>query len=196
MPNGMDEKRVREIVEAEVAKQNRPILDWMHGFWSNGSGKPLGFFQMRILQDDERFRTRVKADDERYQRLEQETKSQSETLETLKDFMFEQKLSREAREKAEKKAEEERKESEQKKKERIARYWSIAKWAAPVIGSIIVTLAAWIYSAAAPVLKILWEDYLKAHPIVSEQLKQKHLSLDSDPSVAKGTELGGAVPHY
>jgi hypothetical protein len=30
--------------------------DWQLGFWSNGSGKPPGFFQMRMKEDDARNR--------------------------------------------------------------------------------------------------------------------------------------------
>ena len=46
---------------SEVVAQMKPfsdllkaVHDWQVGFWSNGSGKPPGFFQMRMLEDDER----------------------------------------------------------------------------------------------------------------------------------------------
>ena len=47
----------------EVADQLKPFIDtlkgvrdWQYSFWSNGSGRPMGFFQMRMKEDDERNR--------------------------------------------------------------------------------------------------------------------------------------------
>lgn len=161
MPNGMSEGRIREIVVEEVSKQIRPIHDWMLGFWANGSGRPPGYFQMR-----------VKSDDERYARLESETRNQSDTLDILKDFMQEQRLSREAREKA-----------ERDRRIRHARYWSVAKWALGIVGPALLGLCTLAYQHLAPVLQILWEDYLKAHPAVTTRLKDLS-SENSEPAYA------------
>ena len=62
VPNGkLDEAEIRRIVLAAVTAHMKPwgeilksVHDWQTGFWSNGSGKPLGFFQMRMKADDER----------------------------------------------------------------------------------------------------------------------------------------------
>ena len=48
----------------------------------------------------------------------------------------------------------------------------------------LVTIGGVIYHQAAPVLKILWEDYEKAHPNVGLQMKKMYSS--SNPVVALG----------
>ena len=109
MPNGMNEDRVREIVMGLLSKELEPFRNWMLGFWSNGSkDRPPGFFQMR-----------VKADDERYARLEMETKSQSETLKVVEQFMAAQAIRATAREK-----------EEQDRKEQRARNLALVRWIA------------------------------------------------------------------
>ena len=57
----MDEGEIRGLIVSEVAAQMKPVMaeiakvhDWQTGFWSNGSGKPPGFFQMRMAEDDKR----------------------------------------------------------------------------------------------------------------------------------------------
>ena len=190
MPNGMNEKQVRDIVMGLMSKELEPLLHWMHGFWSNGSNGPLGYYQMRNKAEDEKFQTRVKQDDERYKRLELETKGQSETLDILKMFMQEQRLFREMREKAEEKADKEKREADEKREKRRARNWAFAKWAAGIIGPILLGFMAWAYSAAAPIIKIIWEDYLRAHPLTMEQLK--HRASDDDSS--QSTEQHVTIP--
>lgn len=148
---------------AEVARQLKPfhemltrfqecmeeLQDWQLGFWSNGSGKPPGFFQMRI-----------KADDERYLRLEKETEKQSATLEKLDDYINTAVIRQ--------------KESEDRKKdkeERLAFWMPYVKWIAGTVGTGIVGLSIWGFHTFRPVVYILWEDYLRAHPTVTEQLR-------------------------
>lgn len=145
--NNIDEKRVKELVMAEVSKQIQPLHDWMLAFWSNGSGRPPGFFQMRI-----------KADDERYGRLERETEKQSEVLERL-----DENLKTIA---SDKKAETDRK---AKRAEFIATWLPLARWVGAGIGGILIFLAGFAYQQISPVLKNLWDDYRHAHPIVQEK---------------------------
>ena len=141
---------------AEVSKQIQPLHEWMLAFWSNGSGRPPGFFQMRI-----------KADDERYGRLSKEMDKQSEVLERLDVNM--QEIA------AEKKLEAERKKIEAERKEerdkRIARWLPVVKWVASVLASAMIALASWGAVKIEPVLRVLWLDYLRAHPLAEKQLK-------------------------
>ena len=151
----------------EVARQLKPthslltaLHEWQLSFWSNGSGRPEGFFQGRI-----------KSDDLRYRRLEEETKEQSNTLEELKDFMLEQRITREERVLAEK-----------EKAERHVRYWTFGKWALGIIGPALIAVLTWIAHEASPVLRILWEDYLRAHPVVTERLRNH---AESEPAAVE-----------
>lgn len=62
MPIGdRDRDEIRRIVMAEVAQQMQPVNelltkmhDWQLSWWSNGSGRPPGFFQLRMAEDDKR----------------------------------------------------------------------------------------------------------------------------------------------
>src|ERR1700733_3770207 len=79
LPNGkFDEELMRKVAMDIVSKELKPIHEWMLSFWSNGSGRPPGYFQMRVI-----------ADDERYKRLECETKEQSEVLKRLDENLQE-----------------------------------------------------------------------------------------------------------
>ena len=128
-------------------KALKDLHEWQLGFWSNGSGRPPGQFQ-----------TRIKQDDERYHRLETETKGQSLILTEVRDFMIGQVEARKARE-----------EAEQKHAERVRKAVLVAKWAAGAIFA----LLSWGAAKAIPVVKILVDDYLRAHPYVSKQLRDK-----------------------
>jgi hypothetical protein len=159
---GTDDEMRRVIVD-EVNKQLGPthallrslgdsvskVESWQLSFWSNGSGRPPGFFQTRMKQDDERFAT-----------LKQENEAQSALLEDVKTYMTESRTVRIEREKGEKERDERRK-----------TYWALAwKIGAPIATSLL-GLLTWAAAKALPVVKILWEDYLRAHPAVSERLK-------------------------
>ena len=134
----------------EVSRQIQPIHDWQLAFWSNGSGRPPGFFQ-----------TRIKADDERYGRLEKELARQGEIADVMDDFV--------------KTSNTRQKENEEHKRKREFRQ----KLWIPIAATIILGLVGWMYHLCAPVAKILWDDYLKSHPIASEQLKHSSYSQDS-----------------
>ncbi len=136
---------------AEVSKQLKPIHDWMLGFWSNGSGRPPGYFQMR-----------VKADDERYERLAKEAATQSKALNVMADFI---KTSQTRQREAE--------ERQREREERIRFWMPIAKWVLGGIASLLLGLAIWAYHAVAPVVGVLWHDYLQTHPMVVQQLRHE-----------------------
>lgn len=153
---------------AEVARQLVPfetalkaLHEWQLSFWSNGTGRPPGFFQSRI-----------KADDERYKKLEDETKEQSGILAKVHDFMVSQVARAEAREKAEK-------DRADRHKLYMSLLWKIG---APIAGAIL-SLVGWGVSKAVPVIRILIDDYLRAHPAVTTEL-QKRSSASADPVVS------------
>ena len=155
MALGGEQKRF--IVE-EIKRQNEPMHDilrklheWQLSFWSNGSGRVPGFFQ-----------NRMKTDDDRYHALKEETSSQSILLEDVKTFMTEIRTIREERTKA-----------EAERQKRHARYWTVAK----VVGGLLVSALLWGAKETYPVVKILVDDYLRAHPYVTEQLKNRAMSV-------------------
>lgn len=142
----------------EVSKQIQPLHEWMLGFWSNGSGRPPGFFQMRI-----------KADDDRFERLRKETETQSEVLKRLDANM--QEIA------AQKKAEDERKERMAK---RIAFWLPILRLVGSGILAVLLALVGWLGPKAVRIVDVLWEDYMKAHPITEQKIKNISRG-DSDP---------------
>jgi hypothetical protein len=86
----------------------------------------------------------------------------------------------------------------EEQKEKRRRFWMGVLWkvGAP-IGTGLIGLLSWGASKAAPVLHILWDDYLRAHPLTMERLK--NMSSDHpDPAYAEGNHLpqdaSGAVP--
>jgi hypothetical protein len=90
VPLGEEAKR---FIMDEVTRQVTPmqrllqnVQEWQLSFWSNGSGKPPGFFQNRMKTDDDRFRA-----------LKEETENQSVLLEDMKAFMTEMRTRRDER---------------------------------------------------------------------------------------------------
>lgn len=58
--SGEVEELRRQLVEVkdavkDLTREAGDNRDWRLGFWSNGSGRPEGFFQMRIKADDKRY---------------------------------------------------------------------------------------------------------------------------------------------
>ena len=58
--------------------------------------------------------------------------------------------------------------------------------------SALAALTGWAYHDAVPVMKILWEDYQKAHPAVTEKLKNR--SGIPDPAVSSNQTAGSEHP--
>lgn len=64
---------------------------------------------------------------------------------------------------------------EKDRRERLDKIWATMRrvgWKAAVaIAGGILTVGGWTYHKADPVLHILWDDYLRDHPVVTKQLK-------------------------
>lgn len=145
-------------IQNSLAQINR----WKTSLWSNGSGGPPGYLEMARKEDDER-----------YQRLFVEQQSQSGSMDILKDFVLTFNIRQ--------------KESENRKAawEKKVQFWvPIGKWVGGGIGLALLSFLAWAYHAASPVVKVLWEEYLRDHPITERQLKQ--ISSDANSSYAGG----------
>jgi hypothetical protein len=174
-----DLTEIQRLVMAEVTRQMGPVQellkklhDWQLGFWSNGSkDRPKGFFQMRI-----------ESDDRRYQEMVDEVSKLTDHKASVDAFIVELRLAREFREKREAEEKERQEIAEQKRVDR-RNFW-VLKIGIPVVLGIL-SLIGVIIKQAAPVVEILWKDYLKAHPAVSEQIKNKAAS---DPALADGKQ--------
>jgi len=145
--------QLEKLIMAEVSRQLEPthtllqqLKEWQLAFWSNGSGRPPGFIQNRIISEDQRYRE-----------IADEVKTLTDHKSTVDSFIVELRLAREFREKREKEAKDRR------------NFW-IVKVALPVTLGILSLLGLAI-KQTAPVIQILWEDYLKAHPEVTERIK-------------------------
>jgi hypothetical protein len=155
-----DDAQIRSFIVAEVASQLKPFLDtltkvhdWQISFWSNGNKDlPKGFFQRRMEDDDIR-NAQIKAD----------LKKQTEVADELVDYVKQQKFIAEHREK------------------RWKFWWPKIQWALGGLASVILALGAWLGPRAVHVGVILWQDYLKYHPAVSEQIK--HADAQPAPAV-------------
>jgi hypothetical protein len=172
VPNGkLDEAEIRRIVLAAVTAHMKPwgemlksLHDWQIGFWSNGSGKPLGFFQMRMREDDARHKLLLDYQEKQTKELER----QAVIADKLDDFI---------------KAEAVRKEEEEKHRKTVEKRWSIlwsvVKWGGPAVVTAFLALCAWLGPHLFRVTRILVEDYLHYHPSVTERLKDSSRTDDS-----------------
>ena len=174
MPNGRpDEERLRTLVAAEVTAQMKPVAEmlkavheWQLSFWSNGSGRPPGFFQSRMLADDVR---------------------NAQTKEELKAATS---LAEAAAANAAKVAVYINKKQilEEHRAEQWKRVWAFVKWVGPSVGAAFLGLCVWLGPRIVKVGDILVQDYLKYHPAVSEQLKT--VSSDPVPAVQSVQQTG------
>ena len=149
---GSDDAEIRRIVVEEVAKQMKPFVetlnkihDWQLSFWSNGSGRPPGFFQGRMKQDDER-NAQVKKD----------VADQNSKLEPVVAFINEQRILKEHRSR------------------RWKFWWPKIQWALGGFATSLLALVAWLGPHVANVINILWQDYERYHPGLSEQIKKAY----------------------
>lgn len=134
----------------EVAKQLSPLsrkiesIDrWKLSLWSNGSGGPPGYLEQARKEDDER-----------YERLFSNIEDLGKHKSTVERFLilFE--------------------EREQQRKERIDRWKGIFWKIGAPIGAALLSVAGWLAHQSAPVIKILWDDYIRNHPQIMQQMKQ------------------------
>lgn len=168
----MTESEVKKIVEREISNQLKPLHEWQLSFWSNGSGRPLGFFQMRMREDDERYRLLIKYQEEQ----KQELMRQSEVADRMDDELKAQANDR------------------TRKKERWDRWWPIAKWVGGGIGTLALGGATWLTIHAVPIAHILWEDYLHYHPSVTQQLKNVGEDVKPDYTGSKRSPEESKIP--
>jgi hypothetical protein len=89
-------------------------------------------------------------------------------------------------------------ESEDRKKQSEKRWqfwWPIIKWVGGGIATAILGLACWLVPKVVAMEIIVWQDYLKYHPAVTEQLK--NVSDQPSPAVSSSQEnplaAGGAT---
>ena len=59
-----------------------------------------------------------------------------------------------------------------KRREELWKFWGPKIWQmAGAIAIAICSVTGWAYHEISPVVKVLWQDYLRAHPVVASQLK-------------------------
>jgi hypothetical protein len=166
---------IRELIVAEVTKHTQPLKDWMYAFWSNGDkSRPPGFFQSRIAADDLRFA-----------HLQDETNKQTEILDKVDEFI---KLSNARQFESE--------ERQKRKEKRIAFWLPIAKWVLGGIGTALLAFIIWAAHAVVPVVKVLWEDYLKAHPVAQQRIKNLSYSTEPVVSYSQKPSQDASAPLY
>jgi hypothetical protein len=159
----------------ELKKQGSETHEWLLGFWANGSGRPEGLFQRR-MKDDDKWRAQME-----------------EHKETVTQLVSDLCKAREFREKREAE-EKERQEEEKRLKAERKKFWISVFWRVglPAILGIFGLIGTGIVRAA-PVVKILIDDYLQAHPRVSEQLKNK---AQNESNQAHNGEQESSAPLY
>ena len=148
---------VRRFIVAEIAAQLEPmhedlksVHEWQLAFWSNGSGRPEGFFQRRMREDDER--NEVVLD---FIRTEQQRQLESETRKKVAE---EEEAAREARWK------------------KRAPY---VKWVAGILASLLAVMISAGVVKMVNYGKIWLDEYLKSHPSLTERLKTASQNPDS-----------------
>ena len=136
----------------------------LRSLYSNGSGGPPGYLETAREQDDERFAALF------------DMASESKTFaETVKNFINEENKRRAHRQ------------------TRVTQAIKVARWALPGVFAAMLTVAGFAYHAITPVAKVLWEDYLRAHPEVTEQLKK--ITQVDDPAATKAPQDAGLPFH-
>lgn len=152
----LSDEEVRRMVTVEVARQLSPLrkaqdliksrvesIDrWKLSLWSDGTGGPPGFLETARAEDDKR-----------YERLFGTMDSVKEKQTAIDIFIGILKERDERREKNKKLA------------------ISLLKWVGTPVGALLATLMALVGHQAVKVGKILWEDYLQAHPKVVLQMQ-------------------------
>jgi hypothetical protein len=166
VPNSRpDEEAIRSIVAAEVTAQMKPfaetlsaVHDWQLSFWSNGSGRVPGFFQMRMKEDDAR---NLKDADEKAQ-IKADLSKTTAMAERMDKYIAEQNTLK------------------QHRKERWEKWWPVVSWVGGGIGVAFLGLCTWLGPKLVRGADVIYEDYLKNHPAVSEKLK----TVSSEPKSA------------
>lgn len=145
----LNERQVRSIVVEEITKHVLPlqtglasVTATLRSLYSNGSEGPPGYLEMLRKEDDER-----------YGRLTEASREQAKDIKEIKEVILLQK------------DREERKSIFTKKALKIG--WKVVAVILAGLGSLI----GWGVHQTVPIVKILIDDYIKAHPMVMERMK-------------------------
>ena len=154
-------EEVQRHLEPLTATVNR-LDKTVRSIYSNGSGGPPGFLE-NARAEDERHREENK---QKIEKILVSIEKLEDNKETVNNFIL---LAKDRDDRW-----------ERLKKRIVTVGWKVCV----AVFDALVTIGGVIYHQAAPVLKILWEDYEKAHPNVGLQMKKMYSS--SNPVVALG----------
>lgn len=156
---------IQNEIRSEVESKMLPLTQKVDkidrrllGLWSNGSGGPPGYLETARDEDKRR-------QDQLDEALKEIRSTQLQTARSV-DLITDRDQQKAIR-----------------RKKYIGLLWKIGG----PIGAALLSLLAWGWHEVAPVFKVLWEDYLKAHPAVSIRLQQ--MSQDDRTSVYAQEEL-------
>jgi hypothetical protein len=173
MPNtGRFDEETRMYIMAEIAAQLKPfakllddlkevtgdLRDWQLGFWSNGVGKVPGFFQNRMKEDDKR----RQEEDDRHAQVKKDLKEQNDRLAPLVAYVEEHRILKEHRQ------------------ARWEFWWPIIKWVGGGLGLCLLGLATYLGPKIVKAGTIIWDEYEKFHPGVTQKLKD--IGTGTDPA--------------
>ena len=170
---------VKAAIMIEVKSQLTPLnttvdrLDrTVRSLYSNGSGGPPGYLET------------ARAEDEEWKKeLKEVVKAHGEQLTVVADFV--------------KTHNERDKENEerQKKREERWKFWGPKIWQlAGALGIMVSSLVGWTYHEVAPVVRVLWMDYLKEHPNAASELK--NYSADQPEKLYSVNKQDAAIPAH
>ena len=147
---------VKAAIMIEVNSQLTPLkttvdrLDrTVRSLYSNGSGGPPGYLETARAEDKEKHETLMAV-----------VQEHGDQLTKIADFV----KTHNDRDREE--------QARQKKREERLRFWAPKLW--QIAGALVVmfgSVIGWAYHEAAPVVYILWQDYLRSHPTAASQLK-------------------------
>jgi hypothetical protein len=179
MSDGLSDE-VKGAIVLEVHSQLNPLkstvdrLDrTVRSLYSNGSGGPPGYLET------------ARAEDEEWKKeLKKVVEAHGEQLTVVADFV--------------KTHNERDKENEerQKKREERWKFWGPKIWQlAGALGIMVSSLAGWTYHEVAPVVRVLWMDYLKEHPNAASEMKNTS-SDAADKVYADSQKQDAAIPAH
>jgi hypothetical protein len=157
---------IKEMIMEEVSKQLQARIEpikamleslnrWKLSLWSNGSGGPPGYLEMARDEDDKR-----------YEDLQSQQRSMVADVKTTTEYIILLK---------------EREDRKEKRSEAVRQFWSRIGWKIGAgVGTLLLGAGIWLYHEITPIAKILWEDYLNAHPIAMRKIDK--LSTNFDPA--------------
>ena len=178
MSDGLSDE-VKAAIMIEVHSQLNPLkttverLDkTVRSLYSNGSGGPPGYLETARAEDKEK-----------HENLMAVVQEHGDQLTAIADFVKthnQQDVERQDR---------------QKKREERWRFWGPKIWQlAGALALMVSSLAGWTYHEVAPVVKVLWMDYLKEHPNAASELK--NYSADQPEKLYSVNKQDAAIPAH